>query len=151
MAKPRPRRGGTKARVDVSDLENWEAILRDAAVEIERVARRLEAKYADRVADLARAKAPVGRRVQRREKSKPTMSELYGPLRSKIAVSDTGTREGMRKQVSIGTAFYGIFIERGTPKTGRIKPKPFLAPAVRKVRPAFRDEAIAEAMRILGQ
>jgi HK97 gp10 family phage protein len=141
MAKPRARRGGTKARVDVSDLDNWEATLRDAAVEIERVARRLEAKYADKVAALAKEKAPRNRGTQ------SPMSTLYGPLASKIAVSDTGTREGVRKQVSIGTAFYGIFLERGT---ARIRKRPFLAPAVRKVRPAFRDEAIAEAMRILG-
>lgn len=136
----RPRRGGTKARVDVSDLDNWQATLNDAAVEIERVARRLEAKYADQVADLARAKAPRNRGNQ------SPQSQRYGPLQSKIAVSNTGTREGVRKQVSIGTAFYGVFLERGTV---RIKRRPFLAPAVRKVRPLFRDEAIAEAMRIL--
>jgi len=138
----RPRRGGTKARVDVSDLDNWEATLRSAAVEIERVARRLEMEYAEKLAEQAKAKAPKSSGQRSRN------SVRYGPLEQKIQARRTGTPEGQRGEVSVGTAFYGIFLERGTVN---MKRRPFLAPAVRKVRPAFRDEAIREAMRILGQ
>lgn len=133
------RRGGTKANVDVSDLENFEARLRAAAADIGRAMRPVEKAAAAKFADLARAKAPRGVVASRN-------SQRYGPLHQQIGVRMTGTPEGQKPMVHIGTAFYGLFLEYGTVKMRR---RPFIRPAIRKVRPEFRDAAIAEAMRLL--
>lgn len=135
------RRGGTRARIDVSEIEDFAAKLQRAAADIERSARRLEKEYAEKLADLARAKAPrsMGRQSP--------MSQRYGPLHSQITARSIGTREGQRAAVTIGNAFYGVFHEYGTVKMRR---RPFVRPAIRKLRPQFRDAVIAEAMRLLG-
>lgn len=132
-------KGGTSKRkvsLDFSDVEDWERLLREQPLRVDKAAEETEFKNAQELADRARRAAPRSRGAKSKASSK------YGPLYRQIKaqpISSKG-RTGRDAKVGIGSAFYGFFQERGA-YDGRLRARPFMGPAIKKQRRPFQEDA----------
>jgi HK97 gp10 family phage protein len=125
-------------KFDISDLIEWETLLRSQQARIGRAAREIEFQNARELSTEAKRLAP------RSTGARSPASSKYGPLHQKIQAR----KERDNSKVGIGGAFYGAFQEFGTSK---MRPNPFLGPAIKRQRRPFAEDARRAVMKILSR
>jgi HK97 gp10 family phage protein len=127
----RPSR--SKAKIDTSQIENFERRLHAAGKEIEKEGEIWKEKYGERWAE------EMGTRVAYSDGSN-RQTRRYGHLRDNIEQVEPGG-------ITFGGSYWWLFLERGT---SRMAPRPFVKPAMKKIRTPARKEIAERAVDILS-
>lgn len=115
----------SRAKVDVSDLVRFENRLKTAALVVEQEAESFQDEWGEKWADEMRANVPVGDEAPH--------------LRDSIQQVEPGG-------ITFGAAFYWRFLEYGTSK---MAPRPFVRPAMKRIRTPARKDASERALRLI--
>lgn len=113
------------ARVDASQVVAFEHRLQHAARIVEQEARSFQQKWGEEWADEMRA----------------TVSRDTGLIARSIQQEEPGG-------ISFGDAFYWRFLEFGTSK---MSPRPFVRPAMKRIRTPARKDAGERAIRLISK
>ena len=113
----------SRAKVDASQVERWADRLALASRVIEEEGEEFEQEWGEKWADDMRATVPRD----------------TGHLADSIRQVEPGG-------ITFGDAFYWLFLERGTSK---MAPKPFINPAMKRIRTPARKDAGQRAVRLM--
>lgn len=113
----------SRAKVDASQVDRFAERLALAARLIEEEGEQFEEKWGQDWVDEMRAGVSVD----------------TGRLRDSIRQVEPGG-------ITFGDAFYGHFLEKGT---ARMAPRPFIVPAMKRIRPKARKDAGERAVKLI--
>lgn len=120
---------GFEFNIDTSELSAYADRVRAAGGQIDKAAVQVSLKYAKRIRDTARELVPF----------------RTGRLHDSIRVVDAGSG-GLGTDV-VADAPYAGYVEFGT---SRMAPQPYMRPAFRKHRAAYREELLQLQIALLG-
>jgi HK97 gp10 family phage protein len=123
----------SKAKLDVSAIDGFQSKMNRAVRDVEKMADEWEQKWGGEWVKEMQERVPVssGRRSPG--------SRRYGHLRDNIRQVEPGG-------ITFGDAYWWLFLERGT---SRMSARPFIKPAMKKIRTPARKDATARAIDLL--
>lgn len=129
MARP----SRSRAKVDTSQIENFERRLYAAAKELEKEGEAWKERHGEKWADEMRDRVAYSDGENR-------TTQQYGHLRDNIEQVEPGG-------ITFGDSYWWLFLERGT---SRMAPQPFIKPAMKKIRTPARKDIAERAIDILS-